>query len=174
MEKIKIGDGIKNYFQIVGEGSRRKPWKTMPIEKFWILRYEWGEEREVRKDHVLRMLKTNYKMPNLGRHESALRSIRRSYKAAAKRRGIFWDLSDEQVWNLIVSKCYYCNSEPSNSEEHTGMKYSGIDRIDSNLGYELTNCVPSCWICNRAKKDLSMKEFDLWVGRLVRSSLGRL
>jgi hypothetical protein len=38
-------------------------------------------------------------------------------------------------------------------------KYSGIDRIDSNLGYSRDNCVPCCKRCNLAKRKMSYGDF---------------
>jgi hypothetical protein len=37
--------------------------------------------------------------------------------------------------------------------------YNGIDRVDSNIGYTLENCVPCCEAVNRMKMDLSKEEF---------------
>ena len=38
-------------------------------------------------------------------------------------------------------------------------KFNGIDRIDSNIGYTVNNCVPCCTICNHMKNDLTTDEF---------------
>lgn len=43
---------------------------------------------------------------------------------------------------------------------------NGIDRVDSAQGYVLTNVVPCCKQCNRAKSDLSREEFLTWVERV--------
>ena len=36
---------------------------------------------------------------------------------------------------------------------------SGLDRIDSSIGYESNNVVPCCKVCNRMKDVLSTDEF---------------
>ena len=63
-----------------------------------------------------------------------------------------WKLSIEDVSKLIHSNCYYCGAEPSENNqwnksskrktENDVVKINGIDRIDSNEGYILSNCVP--------------------------------
>lgn len=45
----------------------------------------------------------------------------------------------------------YNNTEP--------LYLNGIDRVDSNKGYHIDNCVPCCTSCNYAKHKLSQKEF---------------
>jgi hypothetical protein len=77
---------------------------------------------------------------------------------------------------LSLSNCFYCNTEPLNTQsdiryETRGgkkekliitdfvLKYNGIDRIDSSKGYELNNVVPCCKNCNSAKMELSINDF---------------
>jgi hypothetical protein len=45
--------------------------------------------------------------------------------------------------------------------------YNGIDRIDSSIGYILSNCRPCCRTCNVAKSDLSETEFWNWLTRII-------
>lgn len=77
-------------------------------------------------------------------------------------------------WHLLSKKnCYYCGSLPSNiikSKHNNGdFIYNGIDRLNSNLGYELNNCVPCCKKCNRAKSDMTEREFIEWIKKTYRS-----
>ncbi len=44
--------------------------------------------------------------------------------------------------------------------------FNGVDRIDSKKGYEETNVVPCCKMCNFAKKELKYEEFMVWINRL--------
>ena len=60
--------------------------------------------------------------------------------------------------------CTYCGDEPNNCftdrlNKNYKVKYSGIDRIDSNIGYIKNNVVPCCNKCNTAKSILSQNEF---------------
>ena len=86
--------------------------------------------------------------------ETAVKSIILDYKDNASVRGLQFNLTDEEFKNLIFLKCHYCDSGPSNVKKTKKVKvaYNGIDRIDSNLGYSLSNCVPCCSICNIMKR----------------------
>ena len=80
-----------------------------------------------------------------------------------------WSLSLEDFSKLIHGNCAYCGSSPSednqwnnNSKRRTSdeiVKINGIDRVDSNKGYTIDNCVSCCTKCNRMKMDLPINEF---------------
>ena len=85
------------------------------------------------------------------------------YRSGARQRGIEWNLSEEEFKSLIKQNCYYCNEEPS---RHQSVSYrddyelvNGIDRIDSNKGYSIDNCVPCCNTCNLMKNTLPKSVF---------------
>ena len=92
------------------------------------------------------------------------------YKRLARNRNFEFALTYDDFSNLISKNCYYCGSPPSNIKRTKNCKegfiYSGIDRLDSSLGYYPENSVPACAICNRAKNDLSVAEFRGWVLKL--------
>jgi hypothetical protein len=67
----------------------------------------------------------------------------------AKGRNISFDLTEEQVENIIEKPCFYCGKNHSD----------GIDRIDSTKPYTVNNCVPCCFICNRMKNKFSLDLF---------------
>ncbi len=46
--------------------------------------------------------------------------------------------------------CHYCGDE---------INGVGIDRVDSNIGYQMENIVPCCYQCNITKMDYSYNEF---------------
>jgi hypothetical protein len=69
-----------------------------------------------------------------------------------KRRGIPSNITFEEWCIFVVNPCHYCTG----SLAETGF---GVDRIDSNLGYEQDNLVPCCYICNIMKSTLSTEEF---------------
>jgi hypothetical protein len=60
-------------------------------------------------------------------------------------RGITWDLTREEYADLIGKPCIYCGN-PLNASG------SGLDRLDSEGPYVLSNVVPSCWPCNYIKR----------------------
>lgn len=107
--------------------------------------------------------------------EPAFSGLFSAYKGQAKSRGITWELTEEQFKYLVQSPCHYTGRPPSNvytSASSRGRNkrglpfvekdtyiYNGIDRLDSNKGYTVENCVPSCKDANLAKQSLSHDEF---------------
>jgi hypothetical protein len=102
--------------------------------------------------------------------------IYKNYKQTAIRRDISFELSLEQFKSFIFQNCIYCDSAPklsifSGSEKYgrkeKRLTYNGIDRVDSNIGYIFNNCITCCSICNRAKSDLPLEDFQQWIDQLV-------
>lgn len=106
--------------------------------------------------------------------------IYRRYKSSKNAKTKGFDLSEEKFRELTQSNCYYCGKSPSNTfryqyrpfTKYPGEQwvaepyiYNGIDRVDSNLGYIESNCVPCCVICNIAKAEHSQQEFESWLLR---------
>jgi len=52
--------------------------------------------------------------------------------------------------DIIKQPCHYCGGFSSDMDENS--RGNGIDRKDSNKGYETGNCVPCCKTCNFVKK----------------------
>ncbi len=88
--------------------------------------------------------------------------------SATQKRKKNWTLTKEQVREIITSACYYCGAKPSQVSKG-GTKpngvfiHNGIDRLDSDIGYEFENCVPCCKRCNFAKHIMSVDEFKEWI-----------
>lgn len=93
-----------------------------------------------------------------------------TYKEEARKRGLPWSITDNYFYHLINSNCVYCGRCPSNrvkSEIYLRSRkdglpdflYSGIDRVDNHAGYEKSNTVPCCRICNAMKQKLSLTSF---------------
>jgi hypothetical protein len=93
------------------------------------------------------------------------------YKHGAKLRQLSWELTDAQFDQLTADVCFFCGRRATNihkSKYNNGdFIYNGIDRIDSSLGYNINNTVACCIICNRAKSDLSLQEFNSWIQDLM-------
>lgn len=92
--------------------------------------------------------------------------IYRQYKKGALNRGYPFEITFEDMENLIYKNCFYCNQEPqsySSDERYKNgkgvFKRNGIDRLDNNIGYVISNCVPCCSICNTMKMDTSFENF---------------
>jgi hypothetical protein len=104
-----------------------------------------------------------------GNH-SEITSVILSYKRHAKGRGHEWGLSRTEVEGIVRANCHYCGTPPANlmSNKNTidPLAYNGIDRVDNTKGYVSGNVVPSCYVCNRAKQTMTVKEFFEWARRL--------
>jgi len=90
-----------------------------------------------------------------------------NYKAGAERRGLEWDLTEEQFKEITQKDCYYCGTKPNNRIENKGSNgayiYNGIDRVNNNKGYTIENSVPCCYTCNRRKGKSSLQEYKDWI-----------
>lgn len=98
------------------------------------------------------------------------------YINSAKKKGVTWSLTEPEFDKLIAGDCVYCGSPASEgsiySFAHRGhpenkLQYNGIDRIDSTKGYTFDNSASCCRICNRAKSNLSVSEFEKWISKLI-------
>jgi hypothetical protein len=124
---------------------------------------------ELRKarGHLIHILTIKYSHPSM---TTAACVYRRRYK---EKDGI----SFKDFYDMSQKDCFYCGSEPNNrqnsqkddpnasqfAKDNGEFVYNGLDRIDSNLGHTLQNCVPCCKICNWAKSDHSIDDFKKWV-----------
>ena len=102
--------------------------------------------------------------------ESSLTHIYLTYKAGAKARGLSFNLSKEEVKELVDKPCFYCGETRSNekkSKHNNGSYYyNGIDRVDNSFGYELSNVVPCCWKCNKGKWTMTKEDFINWIDKV--------
>lgn len=74
------------------------------------------------------------------------------YKKSALQRNIWFELTKDEFKSTVGQPCFYCESYNEN-------EVIGIDRLYSDLGYCMKNCVPCCKVCNVMKNDLSPLEF---------------
>lgn len=85
----------------------------------------------------------------------------------------------KQDWLKIVKQpCFYCGEIDIRNRaamdsykklrgvtlkeediEKYAVELNGVDRLDSNKGYEMDNVVPCCGMCNRMKNKFTYKEF---------------
>lgn len=90
-----------------------------------------------------------------------LREIYLVHKAGAKKKRIRFSLSENEVSKLVQAPCHHCGLEPDT------MKINGVDLIDPPKGYVLENCMSCCNQCNHAKGNWSLKEFEMWLARVL-------
>lgn len=111
-----------------------------------------------------------------------------SYKLHAKRRNLEFKLSFEDFLKFTKDKCHYCgrleiseidlkwcNGDKKGQSRCNGSyKYNGIDRIDSDKGYNKENCVTCCGQCNWAKSDSKYEDFINWIKCLINYNMEKL
>jgi hypothetical protein len=111
---------------------------------------------EVERDSTRSNFLTGYACRNcslLPKGQAGLNRLYRQYKRQAKDRD--FQLTLEELKELTSAKCHYCDCEPQqrlhgNSPNSWGeYVYNGVDRINNDIGYVKSNCVPCCWRCNR-------------------------
>jgi len=93
---------------------------------------------------------------------SAFNSFLASYKASATKRKIKFNLTEVEFKDIISNNCFYCGTKPINktfNKCQTPVVANGIDRINNDIGYEVDNCRPCCYICNIMKSTLTEQEF---------------
>lgn len=106
--------------------------------------------------------------------ETSFNSLYIHYRGRAKYMKQIFTLNKEEFKKLTSGDCTYCGIPPHKKEKDSKIQekdgvyiYNGIDRVDSSIGYIISNCVSCCEICNKAKRDLSVNDFMTWVLRLV-------
>lgn len=85
-----------------------------------------------------------------------------SCKAAATFRHFDFCLTMDEYKDIRSKPCYYCGAEPEVRSRRYGkvkINASGIDRVDNNIGYVLSNVVPCCSWCNLAKRCCTSIDF---------------
>ncbi len=103
---------------------------------------------------------------------AAAKQLWHGYVRGAKMRGLVFEISFEDF--LIITKlpCRYCSEKPFNytksqSTYRDQYLHNGIDRVDNEIGYTLNNCAACCKICNNAKKEMTVEDFEAWIDKLV-------
>ena len=86
-----------------------------------------------------------------------LNNVWQSYIRGAKERGLVFELTLDQVEQLVQQPCFYCGKEPRN----------GIDRRDSSVGYIIENCLPCCFTCNVMKMAMPQGQFIAHVKKIA-------
>ncbi len=112
-------------------------------------------------------INTLYKEPG----EAARYDLMGRYRHSAKKRNFPFTLSFNEFKNIISQDCHYCGIEPLQSRLVKGCNgqflYNGIDRVNSEKGYEIDNCVPCCFTCNRAKSKMPYERFIQYTQRFL-------
>jgi len=75
-----------------------------------------------------------------------------NYIRSARDKNLDFEISQEEFNKIVKEPCHYCNVIQER-------RFNGIDRLDSNKGYVLDNCVSCCKTCNYMKCSLSTDVF---------------
>ncbi len=84
---------------------------------------------------------------------------RKEILLASYRNNINFHLSLDEFKQLVQENCYYCDKPPYRNTVVGFLKRNGIDRVDNNRDYEISNCVTCCFTCNDMKGTLSQEAF---------------
>ena len=107
--------------------------------------------------------------------ESAFNKHYSQYKRDAEKINRVFVITKEQFRSIVNQNCYYCGSEPrplrKSGRGNGTCVVNGIDRVDSSLGYILSNCVPCCTRCNRSKRDFTQEDFLDMVYRIYNNRI---
>lgn len=105
--------------------------------------------------------------------EDLFRNLYHEYRNSARRKKLVWELPFAFFKGLIKQACFYCGDEPTETvRKRAAYSYptNGLDRKDSNQGYEVHNVVPCCSTCNYKKRDTSKRDFLEWVGKVYENT----
>jgi hypothetical protein len=75
------------------------------------------------------------------------------YEARAARKGLSFELTQDDFRAMRKRDCRYCRRTPAEGEVF------GIDRLDNSVGYVDGNCVTACSECNFMKRAFGESEF---------------
>ncbi len=140
---------------------------------FWTFKCDCGEIKVLNRLQVEKNKTKSCGCLKLEKqNQSIILGIYKSYKQEAKVRKIEFDILEKDFYLLIQRNCVYSGHFPTNIRKSKAkikkeFKYNGLDRVDSNKGYILNNVVPCCKICNRAKSDLSEKDWEKYLKDLT-------
>jgi hypothetical protein len=144
----------------------------------WLFRCDCGNEKvisgyDARRGRtrscgcLLKELIRNKNIANKPIGESAKNHVYLHYVHDAISRGHEFNLSPEFVREITQKPCFYCGSLHGNIMRNRfgrgDIAYTGIDRVDSSMGYTEDNVVPCCKHCNSAKGKRTTEDFLSWI-----------
>lgn len=86
------------------------------------------------------------------------------YVKCAAKRDIPFCLTTDEFCKLIDCPCVYCGAKQTCKASRSQYavseyRYNGIDRVNSDLSYQIGNVVSCCKQCNAAKTDMALDVF---------------
>lgn len=96
-------------------------------------------------------------------NQGAFNAVFFQARVGAKKRNIPFELSISLVTSIAKQPCHYCGVVGGNFKTtkncKEGIRYNGMDRLNSQLGYTPENVVPCCRDCNFMKGTKTREEF---------------
>lgn len=87
----------------------------------------------------------------------------RNHLFCAKKRGLESRLTQEQYIDIASKNCHYCNMvslRKSRSLVYTDpVPFNSVDRKNNELYYDLTNSLPACFVCQKAKGSMKYDDY---------------
>jgi hypothetical protein len=88
------------------------------------------------------------------------------------------DLTLRMIEEMIFSNCYYCERSPKEigtlgsayRKTKERIERIGIDRINNDIGYYISNIVPCCFPCNKIKSNLSIPYIINYYDKMSRNA----
>jgi len=176
---VKIGD-IFGFLTVVGESSIKTPRGARQV----MCECRCGTVKSIIAGNLQSKSTTSCGCQRPKRKQEGLASWNKSfhiYKKAAKNRNLEFSISFEQFFTLASSNCFYCGDTPKDYNsyyrpngkinekssngvsldwvEKSWIKKNGIDRVNSDKGYLIDNCVSCCGLCNKMKQDIDVTLF---------------
>lgn len=166
IEGLRFGKlTVVDYAGVSKSGKRHK----------WLCKCDCGNHHVVQQGNLISGgVKScgcaRYNHLKLPTEEASFNRVFRYYKTNAIRKNQLFDLSKDQFRQICTQKCHYCGSEPKDffkrQNDNGHFFFNGIDRKTNHEGYTLSNSLPCCRICNRAKSDMAYGDFIQYIERI--------
>lgn len=153
------------------------------IERMWKVVHIITDKEHIMRPSYLIKIKKQYdeKLKNNNYQNGLKKYLYKNCIRGSNIRNHNFDLSFDDFVNFISKNCYYCGNEPQVSTNkmlidrgHVNeppLYYNGIDRKNSNIGYNIYNCVSCCSKCNYMKHLMSENEFYEQISKIYHHSI---
>src|ERR1035437_607657 len=138
----------------------------------WLCKCRCGTKKIVVASNLLRGWSTSCgcyakECNSIRPYESLFNALRKS----AKSRNKTCTLTYKEFLEFgSVTKCYYCGDFVTWEKTRINNNRWGynLDRKNSDVGYNRSNCVVCCNVCNRMKRTLTVCEFYVHIKKLAK------
>jgi 5-methylcytosine-specific restriction endonuclease McrA len=157
--QIKEGQRFNNLVVIRADGVNEDR------HRMWLCKCECGAYRRVEATVLVKGKAVSCGcMVSRPKEDVNFKRVLTQYKKRALQKSIEWQLTKEEALVLFQGSCFYCDTPPLRVKHNVKTKkpfvFNGIDRLNSQAGYILDNCVSCCTKCNYAKNTMTPQEFE--------------